>query len=142
MKADRIASAWLIGRFIDADAVFLFVDSKSYVHSPGEIRFDMFLGEYTHQADLCTFEVLIAEGGLRSDPALVAIAEIVHDIDLREHRYQHPETSGIARMVEGCARKQRLMNSGSNAARCYSTTSTRVPDDAYGRMAGSAFIGA
>jgi len=101
VKVDRIASAWLIRRFIDPEAKFRFVDPESYVHSPGEIRFDMFLGEYTHQGDLCTFEVLISEGGLRSDPALVAIAEIVHDIDLKEDRYQHAETSGVARMVGG-----------------------------------------
>lgn len=117
VKVDRIASAWLIRRFIDTDAMFRFVDSESYVHSPGEIRFDMFQGEYTHQGDLCTFEVLLEEGNLESDAALVAIAEMVHDIDLKEDRYQRPETSGFARMLEGlCAQtpvdEQRLERGG------------------------------
>jgi len=101
VKEDRIGSAWLIRRFIDPKAVFSYVRPQEYIHSEGEIRFDMFEGEFTHRGDLCTFEVLVADHDLSSDPGLTAIAEIVHDIDLKDNRYQRPETAGVARAVEG-----------------------------------------
>jgi hypothetical protein len=105
VKIDRIGSAWLIRRFIDPDASFRFVDPKDYSHDASEIRFDMFDGEYTHDGDLCTFEVLIPAHGLASDAALAAVAEIVHDIDLKEQRYQRPEAPGLARMIDGLCRQ-------------------------------------
>ncbi|MGH7154739.1 MAG: chromate resistance protein ChrB domain-containing protein, partial [Acetobacteraceae bacterium] len=80
---DRIASAWLIRRFIDSDPLFKFVPAKGYVPAPGEIRFDMYDGEFTHEGDRCTFEVLLARRGL-NDPALTVIGQIVHDIDLKD----------------------------------------------------------
>ena len=104
-RVDRIASAWLIRRFIDPEATFRFVDPKDYSHDASEIRFDMFEGEYTHEGDLCTFEVLIPAYGLSSDAALAAVAEIVHDIDLKEERYQRPEAPGLARMIDGLCRQ-------------------------------------
>ncbi|HYZ32666.1 MAG TPA: chromate resistance protein ChrB domain-containing protein, partial [Crenalkalicoccus sp.] len=79
---DRIASAWLIRRFIDPDARFKFVPAKGYLPEPGELRFDMYEGEYTHEGDHCTSEVLLSRASL-DDPALTAIGEIVHDIDLK-----------------------------------------------------------
>jgi hypothetical protein len=101
VKVDRIGSAWLIRRFIDPEAAFRFVDPDNYAHTEGEIRFDMFEGEFTHEGDLCTFEVLLSANNLRSNAALVAVAEIVHDIDLKDERYQRAETAGLARMVHG-----------------------------------------
>jgi hypothetical protein len=101
VKVDRIASAWLIQRFIDPDAAFRFVDPKDYSHDSTEIRFDMFDGEFTHEGDLCTFEVLLPAHGLSSDVALAAVAEIVHDIDLKKARYERPETAGLAKMIDG-----------------------------------------
>ena len=56
---DRIASAWLIRRFIDPDARFRFVRAKGHVPQDGELRFDMFEAEFTHEGDRCTFEVLL-----------------------------------------------------------------------------------
>jgi hypothetical protein len=100
VKVDRISSAWLIRRFIDPAARFKFVDQERYKHATGEIRFDMFEGEFTHEGDLCTFEVLLKHIKL-SDPSLHAIAEIVHDIDLKDEKYGRPETSGIAAMING-----------------------------------------
>ncbi len=99
---DRIASAWLIRRFIDPDAAFKFVPAKGYVPMPGELRFDMFDGEFTHQRDHCTFEVLTARAGL-NDPALSAIGEIVHDIDLKDAKFARVEASGIASVIESIA---------------------------------------
>jgi hypothetical protein len=101
-KVDRIASAWLIRRFVDPAAKFRFVDPQSYQHAPQEIRFDMFEGEFTHDGDLCTFEVLLRRLALE-DPALTPIAEIVHDIDLKDHKFELPETAGIDGLIQGIA---------------------------------------
>jgi hypothetical protein len=99
---DRIASAWLIRRFVDADARFKFVPAKGYTPEAKELRFDMFEAEFTHDGDLCTFEVLVSRLGL-DDRALVPIAEIVHDIDLKDSKFDRPETSGIDRLIAGIA---------------------------------------
>ena len=64
VHVDRIASAWLIRRFIDPEARFKFVPAKGYVPEPGELRFDMFEAEFTHEGDRCTFEVLLERAGL------------------------------------------------------------------------------
>ena len=100
VHVDRIASAWLIRRFIDPEATFKFVSGKRYQPEPGEIRFDMFEAEFTHEGDCCTFEVLLARIGL-VDPALTAIAEIVHDIDLKDGKFGREETTGIAHLIAG-----------------------------------------
>jgi hypothetical protein len=100
VKVDRISSAWFVRRFVDADAKLRFVDPDHYTHTEGEIRFDMFEGEFTHEGDLCTFEALLRHMKIK-DPALDAIAEIVHDIDLKDEKYQRAETKGIAAMISG-----------------------------------------
>jgi len=100
VHVDRIASAWLIRRFIDPEVQFKFVPAKGYVPERGELRFDMFEAEFTHEGDRCTFEVLVARAGL-SDPALAAIGEIVHDIDLKDAKFGREEASGIAHLIEG-----------------------------------------
>jgi len=102
IHVDRMASAWLIRRFIDPDAVFAFVPAKTYRPKPGELRFDMYEGEYTHEGDRCTFEVLLERFGL-DDPGLRPIAEIIHDIDLKDAKFARPETAGIERLVTGIA---------------------------------------
>jgi hypothetical protein len=100
VHVDRIASAWLIRRFLDPKARFKFVPGKGYIPEPGELRFDMFEAEFTHEGDRCTFEVLLAQTGL-ADPALSVMAEIVHDIDLKDSKFGREETSGIAHLVAG-----------------------------------------
>jgi hypothetical protein len=100
VHVDRIASAWLIHRFIDPDARFKFVPGKAYVPQSDELRFDMFDGEFSHEGDRCTFEVLVGRAGL-IDPALAAIAEIVHDIDLKDGKFGREETGGIAHLIDG-----------------------------------------
>jgi hypothetical protein len=97
-----MASAWLIRRFIDPEARFKFVPAKGYKPESGELRFDMFEAEFTHEGDRCTFEVLIDRLGL-ADPALRPIAEIVHDIDLKDAKFGRQETAGIDRLVAGIA---------------------------------------
>ena len=98
---DRIASAWLIKRFIDRKARFKFV-ANNHSRRPGELRFDMYKGEYTHVADRCTFETLVRVFGLK-DTALTAIAEIVHDLDCKDDKFERPEASGIGAVVRGIA---------------------------------------
>lgn len=103
IQVDRIASAWLIRRFIDPEARFKFVPGKGYTPSPGELRFDMFEAEFTHEGDRCTFEILLNRIGL-SDPALQAIAEIVHDIDLKDAKFGREEAGGIKTLIAGLAK--------------------------------------
>jgi len=100
IHVDRIGSAWLVRRFIDPEARFKFVISKGYTPEPGELRFDMFEAEFTHEGDHCTFEVLMGRFGL-DDPALRAIAEIIHDIDLKDAKFARPETAGVERVING-----------------------------------------
>jgi len=102
IHVDRMASAWLIRRFIDPAANFRFVDPRSYRKEVGELRFDMFEAEFTHEGDLCTFEVLLSRFGLGA-PALRAIAEMVHDVDLKDAKFARPETSGFERTIAGIA---------------------------------------
>jgi hypothetical protein len=102
IHVDRMASAWLIRRFIDPQANFKWVAPKGYVPVDGELRFDMFEAEFTHVGNLCSFEVLMQRTG-QKDRALQAIAEIVHDIDIKDDRYQRPETAGVASLVAGIA---------------------------------------
>jgi hypothetical protein len=102
IHVDRMASAWLIRRSIDPAARFKFVTDRNYRPAPGELRFDMFNAEYTHDAERCTFEVLL-DLIPRPDAALRRIADIVHDLDLRDHKYQRPEEAGIKVMLDGLA---------------------------------------
>ncbi len=99
---DRMASAWLVRRFIDPNARFKFVPAKGYKPMPDEVRFDMFEAEFTHEGDRCTLEVLIERMGL-PDPALTPIAEIVHDIDLKDAKFQRQDALGIERLITGIA---------------------------------------
>jgi hypothetical protein len=102
---DRIACGWLIRRFVEKTAVFKFVEADNYTPDPGEIRFDMFEGEYTHEGDQCTFEVMIRRLGLQ-DRGVVVLAEVVHDIDLKDARYHRPETQGLEALLTGLAASQ------------------------------------
>ena len=99
---DRMASAWLIQRFIDPQARFKFVPAKGYAPQRGELRFDMFEAEFTHEGDHCTFEVLASDFGL-ADPALRVIAEIVHDIDLKDSKFSRQQTAGIELLIAAIA---------------------------------------
>ena len=102
VHVDRIGSAWLIRRFIDPDARFKFASGKGYRPDEGELRFDMFQAEFTHEGDNCTFEVLLDRVAL-NDPALRAIAEIIHDIDLRDSKFGREEAVGIRTLIDGIA---------------------------------------
>ncbi len=102
IKVDRMASAWLIRKHIDPQARFKFVPAKGYQPQKGELRFDMFEAEFTHEGDLCTFEVLLDRFG-PDEPALRAIAEIVHDIDVKDAKYGRQDAIGVGQVVAGIA---------------------------------------
>jgi len=98
VHVDRIASAWLIRRFIDPAARFRF-DARAA--SPQEVRFDMAEAEFTHEGEECTFEVMLRRFGLMNDPALKSVGAIIHDIDLDESHPARPESPGIAALIAG-----------------------------------------
>jgi len=106
IHVDRIGSAWLIKRLIDPEATFKYVPPKGYEPLPGELRFDMFDAEYSHEGDHCTFETLI-ERFLLDEPGLRGVAEVVHDIDLKESKFKRPETPGFAACLAGLCRGHR-----------------------------------
>jgi hypothetical protein len=106
VHVDRIACAWLIRRFVDSEARFKFVSVKDYTAEPGEVRFDMFKGEFTHVGDKCSFEILLERIGL-NDTALRAIAEIVHDIDLKDGKFGREQAPGIAHVIGGICASQK-----------------------------------
>ena len=111
VHVDRIASAWLIRRFIDPEARFKFVPAKGYVPEPGELRFDMFEAEFTHEGDRCTFEVLLASARACPTRRSQAIAEIVHDIDLKDGKFGREEAAGIKTLIAGIAAATRRRRS-------------------------------
>lgn len=93
---DRLACVWLIRRFIHPTAVIRY----SLQPEPDEITFDMSEAQFGHQGNLCTFETMVAAFGL-TEPGLRPMAEIVHEIDLRDSRYTRPENSGVEAILNG-----------------------------------------
>jgi hypothetical protein len=99
VKIDRMASAWFIRRFVDPKARFRFADPAT-PKKDGELRFDMLGGDFTHEEDRCTFETLVGRVGL-PDKGVRAIAEIVHDLDLKDGKYGRAEAAGVRMMLDG-----------------------------------------
>jgi hypothetical protein len=96
---DRTACAWLIGRFIDHDAEFVFVDDPDEV-PPDATAFDMRGAELSHHNGECSFEAFLRRYEL-DDPVLLAIARIVHEADLEDERYDAPEARGLDVLLRG-----------------------------------------
>jgi hypothetical protein len=94
---DRLACAWLIRRFVDPQAEIRYGDKAE----EGEVSFDMRHAELGHRGDRCTFETMIAAFGLEEDLALAALAEIVHEIDLRDGASTRPEIPGVDAALRG-----------------------------------------
>jgi hypothetical protein len=103
---DRIASAWLIRRFIDPEARFRFVAARGHRPRTGELRFDMYEGEYTHEGDRCTFETLLRHFRLTA-PVLRRLGEMVHDIDCKDEKFGRPGTGELERGIGRIARSRR-----------------------------------
>ena len=96
---DRLASAWLIKQFIDKHPRFYFVSEGEAVDSA--IPFDMFGAEFTHQGEDCTFETMLKRFGLMDVRGLRELGEIVHDIDLKDDKFQRLEATGIKAIIDG-----------------------------------------
>ena len=96
---DRMASAWLIKRFIASDARFAFA-SRDTAPRNGQVPFDMPDVEFGHHGEHCTFETLVHRFAI-SDPAVTSVSHVVHDLDLKETRYAMPEGAAIRRIVDG-----------------------------------------
>ncbi len=97
-KTDRIACPWLIRRFIDADAVFRFVEPSAVLEladSTSANSFDAPGATYTHRGDQCTFEVLLEDFGLTDNAALVRLARIVHAADVAGQLDTDPAGAGL-----------------------------------------------
>jgi hypothetical protein len=97
-QIDRVGSAWLIRKFIDPEARFVFA-SKVPTHSKA-VSFDMMDAEFSHVGDDCTFETLTNRFAIR-DKAVRKIAEMIHDADLEDEKFQRPEAIGIDRVLKG-----------------------------------------
>lgn len=93
---DRLACIWLIRRFINPAAVIRY----SKTPQADEVPFDMRQGDFQHQGNLCTFEVMMRSFSL-SDSGLQTLGEIVHEIDLRDGLYLHPQIAGIEALLRG-----------------------------------------
>jgi hypothetical protein len=98
---DRAGSAWLIQKFIDPKARFLFATQPS--KHPEALPFDMLDTQFSHQGDDCTFETLVKRFGL-TDPAVLQMAEMVHDADLEDGKFRRCECIGINSVLSGWAR--------------------------------------
>jgi len=102
-KTDRVACPWLIKKFIDQEAEFLFVPREEVLAAAereGAVSFDAPEARYTHRDGKCTFEVLVEEHGL-TDPALLELAAIVHAADVKEEQPSRPEGAGVRAIGDG-----------------------------------------
>jgi hypothetical protein len=101
-EIDRVGSAWLIRKFIDSDAKFVFANTPAA--APQAIPYDMFEVEFSHHADHCTFETLIERFGIR-DRAVLRIAELIHDADLEDEKFHRVEGFGVEQIFKGWAKQ-------------------------------------
>jgi hypothetical protein len=99
LHIDRLASAWLIRQFIDGRPRFYFVAEGETVE--GGVPFDVFGAEFAHRGEDCTFETMLKRFGLDHDRALREIAEIVHDVDLKDDKFNRLEAAGLNATVLG-----------------------------------------
>jgi hypothetical protein len=101
-EIDRVGSAWLISKFIDQDAKFVFANTPAA--APEAIPYDMFEVEFSHHADACTFETFIERFAIR-DRAVLRIAELIHDADLEDEKFHRVEGFGVEQIFKGWAKQ-------------------------------------
>jgi hypothetical protein len=105
-NVDRIACPWLIKKFIDHEAEFLFVHRDQVLEvadREAAHSYDAPGAEYTHRDGKCSFDVLVEEFNLTDDPGLVRLAEIVHAADVEEDIDSSPEGHGLSAIAHGFA---------------------------------------
>jgi hypothetical protein len=101
-EIDRVGSAWLIRKFIDPDASFVFANTPS--ETPEAIPYDMFEVEFSHHGDCCTFETFIERFGIR-DRTVRRLAELIHDADLEDDKFHRLEGFGVEQIFKGLAKQ-------------------------------------
>jgi hypothetical protein len=101
-EIDRVGSAWLIRKFIDAGAKFVFANTPA--EFPAAIPYDMFEVELSHHGDCCTFETLIQRFAIR-DRAVLRLAELIHDADVEDDKFHRVEGFGIEQIFKGWAKQ-------------------------------------
>jgi hypothetical protein len=114
VHVDRTGCAWLIRRFIDAEAEFSFIADIEAVPK-GTTPFDMRGAELSHRGGECTFETILRRHGL-DDPALWEIGRIIHEADLEDERFDAPEARGLDVLIRGlsmvCSDEEMLQLTG------------------------------
>jgi len=101
-EIDRVGSAWLIRKFIDRKAKFIF--AKKIPSNRSLISFDMLDADFTHRGDDCTFETLVKSFGI-GDKVVQTIGEMIHNADLDDERFERIECIGIDRVLKGWGRQ-------------------------------------
>ena len=101
IHVDRTSCPWLIRKFIDPKAEFVFVDARIDVASLHGHTFDMRGAEYSHEGELCTFQVMLERHGLAADAALVEMGRIIRDADVPPTRTRRHEAAGLDALIRG-----------------------------------------
>jgi hypothetical protein len=104
VKVDRVACPWLIKKFADPKAEFLFVPAEKVMEvaaAEGAIPFDIPNVELGHHGKECSFEAIVKKYNLGSDPALVLLAKIVNGADTDNSLWNQPESAGLNAVAEG-----------------------------------------
>jgi hypothetical protein len=101
-EIDRVGSAWLIRKFIDPGATFVFANTLA--NFPDSIPYDMFEVEFSHHGDCCSFETLIERFSIR-DRAVLRLAELIHDADLEDDKFHRIEGFGVEQIFKGWAKQ-------------------------------------
>ena len=101
IHVDRTSCPWLIRKFIDAQAEFVFVDAGVDPTTLDGHTFDMRGAEYGHEGDLCTFQVMVQRHGLEADPALMEMGRIIRDADVPPSRTRRQEAGGLDAIIRG-----------------------------------------
>lgn len=100
LHVDRTACPWLIRRFVDRKAKFVFVGPND--KGPRDARtFDMLKAEFTHEGPKCTFEVMVAKLDLAGDSALREMGLVVRGADIPTLKRKRPEAEGLEAIING-----------------------------------------
>ena len=139
---DRMSSAWLIRRFIDAGAKFAFAEKPDGVQ--GGVPFDMFGVLFGHEGNSCTFETLLRRFSINGN-ALARIGQIVHNLDLKDERFEAPEAIAVGRLVEGLRQihsdDRKLLEHGMEIFEALYRSLTNTPPAKLRRKGPASYIG-
>jgi hypothetical protein len=104
VKVDRVACPWLIKKFVDPQAEFLFVPAEKVMEvaaREGAIPFDVQGVEFGHHGKECSFDALVQKHQLDRDPGIVLLAKIVNGADTDNTLWNQPESAGLSAIAEG-----------------------------------------